>query len=132
MTTISRSDGPAAALRAEARALRNAADRLDAMAAAIEGGEALASPEDRLLDMSQAARLMGRSSSWLYANARKYGFGWKVPSGSWTFSERALRAFKGGLEAPVCEVCEAHAKFAKHQGFTTTATVPIIGKDHGD
>jgi hypothetical protein len=63
------------------------------------------------LDTNRAMKISRRSSSWLYANAQKFGFGWKIRSGSWAFSEQHLRAFMAGQmstceESELCEKSE--------------------------
>lgn len=90
------------AAEAAAAAWRRLLDELDAGAP-----ESAPPPGDRLLDTSAAARLMNRSTSWLYATARRHpSIGWKLPTGSWVWSERGLIAFRAG-QIVACEESDA-------------------------
>lgn len=76
--------------------------RLDDEARAI--AEALAADQveilrPRMIDTSRAARIAGRSYSWLYSQAGRFGFGRKLPTGAWVFDEARLRAFLDGADA---------------------------------
>lgn len=67
----------------------------------------------RWINTSQAAKISRRSYSWLYATASKYGFGFRLPCGSWQFDQIALIAFLSGVasaqESEDCEQSEAAA-----------------------
>jgi hypothetical protein len=65
----------------------------------------------RYIDTGTAMKIAGRSSSWLYSAARRFGFGHKTASGSWQFDADALRAFRAGMTV-ASEDCEPAAKFA--------------------
>ncbi|WP_144259722.1 hypothetical protein [Methylocystis sp. ATCC 49242] len=59
----------------------------------LEAREKSSAKPDRTLSTNEASRIAKRSFSSLYRDARQHGFGWKLPTGSWQFSERGLRAF---------------------------------------
>ena len=107
-----------------AAALHRLRDQLRAALATVEeqiaalDGDALtptapsrATP-DKLVDTAVASKITRRSSSWLYAIARRHPYlGWKV-AGSWVFSEPMLRAFMAGEDtlrekSEICEIREA-------------------------
>ena len=50
----------------------------------------------RLIDVSQAAKIAARGTSWIYSNGPRFGFAWRLASGSWTVDESLLRAFLHG------------------------------------
>jgi hypothetical protein len=90
--------------------LRKLAAELVQLADAFDRAAPMPAPgRDRyFLDTRKAMAISRRSSSWLYATAPKYRFGWRLPSGSWAFSEPRLRAFLAG-RASACEeneICE--------------------------
>ncbi len=107
---------PADLLRKQAAELWAAADALDA-------GASIARPahdDDKLLDTRKAMRISGCSSSWLYANARRYGFGFQLPTRAWRFYDGRLRDFCAGRvsereEKEKREVSEA-ARLSHAQG----------------
>jgi hypothetical protein len=90
-------------LRGQAAELIQLADERDgAMPTSAPGRDPF------FLDTGRAMAISRRSSSWLYKNAHKYGFGWKLPSGSWAFEKSRLRSFMAG-RASACEeneLCE--------------------------
>ncbi|MGB6177197.1 MAG: hypothetical protein WBF43_12875 [Methylocella sp.] len=90
-----------------ARRLRETAARLMELADVLDGA-APAPPRGRehyFLDTGAAMRVARKSSSWLYANGKRYGFGWRLKSGAWAFSRSALRSFLAG-SASLCEESE--------------------------
>lgn len=112
----------AAIVKAIESAERHVADLRTALAAIDDGGGKLTVPTaasratpDKLVDTAAATKITARSSSWLYATARKHpDLGWKVASGSWVWSASSLRAFMAGRaaqceESEICEVCDAPA-----------------------
>lgn len=82
---------PAARLRQQAAELLQIADELDTAIPTRAPGH-----DPFFLDTGRALAICRRSHSWLYKNARKYHFGWQLPSKSWAFSEAQLRDFMGG------------------------------------
>jgi hypothetical protein len=86
-------------LRQQAAELIQLADELD-RAAPMPGRD------QYFLDTHRAMKISCRSSSWLYANGRRFGFGWKLQSGAWAFSERRLRDFLAGHTSEESELCE--------------------------
>ncbi|CAJ0866506.1 hypothetical protein AMST5_01866 [freshwater sediment metagenome] len=56
-------------------------------------------PARRLIDSAVAKKVSGMSSTWLYENARLYGFGFQRESGSWRFDRDLLIAFVNGRKA---------------------------------
>jgi hypothetical protein len=87
---------PSARLRAQAADLLALADELDGRGSSAPASSTVPLAPDRELDTGAAAKLMGCSYSTLYRLARIYGIGWRLPSGTWRFSERAIRAYKRG------------------------------------
>ncbi len=50
----------------------------------------------RMIDVARAAKIAGRGTSWIYSNGPRFGFAWRLASGSWTVDESLLRAFLHG------------------------------------
>ncbi|WP_144259448.1 hypothetical protein [Methylocystis sp. ATCC 49242] len=73
--------------------LRELARLAAQLADELEAREKSTAKPDRTLSTNEASRIAKRSFSSLYRDARQHGFGWKLPTGSWQFSERGLRAF---------------------------------------
>jgi hypothetical protein len=77
-------------------------------------------PEPRLVDSKVAERISGKSRSWLYSNAKKYGLGFQTESGSWSFHEDRCRAFRNG-QIVEREDCAGAAKSATARDSTPDA-----------
>lgn len=72
---------------------------LEGALAAMDGAPERAPAGPRWIDTSAACRILGRSSSWAYANAHKYGLGHRTASGSWAFDRDKCAAFRAGMIA---------------------------------
>lgn len=83
-------------LREKAAELLRMADELDA---APEG----APVPRKLLDTAAAEKRAVMSRTWLYANARKFKFGFQLESGAWRFDRDLLDAFMAGRKASRAE-----------------------------
>ncbi|CAJ0849002.1 hypothetical protein AMST5_00060 [freshwater sediment metagenome] len=57
----------------------------------------------RLLDTAAAEKRTGMSRTWLYQNARTFGFGHQLATGAWRFDPALLDAFMSGRKASRAE-----------------------------
>lgn len=77
-------------------------------------------PARRLIDSAVAKKISGMSSTWLYENARLYGFGFQRQSGSWRFDRDLLIAFVNGRQARRAE-SDASVNSGTGDGFNSAA-----------
>lgn len=65
--------------------------------------------QGRLINVSVAATIARKGTGWVYKNAPRYGFGWRIASGSWVVDESLLRAFlhSASEKSEKCEEREA-------------------------
>ena len=103
-------------------AAETTAATLRRMLAEIDGLPAQIAPAPtRWINSAQAAKLSRRSYSWLYSTAERYGFGFRLPSGSWQFDQSALLAFLTGVaSAQESERREVSDSVAIHNGPVMT------------
>lgn len=100
---------PSQRLRAQAADLLRLADELE------RAPESPPAPR-RLLDTAAAEKRSGMSRTWLYLNARKYGFGRQIDTGAWRFDPDLLDAFMAGRKASRAESAET-AQSVQNDGF---------------
>lgn len=87
------------ALLAAIATARATVETLESALAVLDGRASSAPAGPRWIDTSAACKILGRSSSWAYANARRFGLGHRTESGSWAFDRDKCAAFRAGMTA---------------------------------
>lgn len=90
---------------------------------------------DRTLDTAAAAKIAGRSYSSLYRDATRFGFGWRLPSGAWRFSEKALRLHLSNENSAPGDFGDAGGDFGDFgdaEGLPLANACAQFGEDTGD
>lgn len=116
----------------EHRRLAEEAEQLIATINDRSAGEPPEDGADRLLTTAQAAKIARRSYTSLYRDAAVHGIGWKLRTGSWQFSEIALRNFLS-LEKPGRgEVGEGGGEVGDGAPLPPANACAQSGEDKGD